>query len=126
VAGQIEQSLAKFAHISNRGVIVTDSALALVQRALIINLMSRYRLLAVYPSRVYVSDGGLMSFGLDRFEQFQQAADYVDRILKGEHPANLPVQFATRFELAINLKTAKALGVSFPPNLVVSANEVIE
>ncbi len=93
---------------------------------MIVTLAARHRLPAVYPSNYFVSGGGLISYGIDLADQYRRAADYVDRILKGEKPANLPVQAPTKYELAINLKTAKALGLTVPPTLVARADEVIE
>jgi putative tryptophan/tyrosine transport system substrate-binding protein len=125
-AGDIERSVAAFARTSNGGLIVTSSALAFSHHDLIVELAARYRLPAVYPARFFVSSGGLISYGPDRVEQYHGAAGYVDRILKGEKPGDLPVQAATKFELVINMKTAKALGLTVPPSLLVRADEVIE
>ena len=125
-AGVIERSIATFAQASNGGLIATASALTVVHRDLIIRLAARYKLPAVFHRRLFVASGGLMSYGVDIIDQFRQAAGYVDRILKGEKPANLPVQAPTRYELAINLKTAKALGLDVPPMLLARADEVIE
>jgi ABC-type uncharacterized transport system substrate-binding protein len=125
-AGVIERSIATFAQASNGGLIATASALTVVHRDLIIRLAARYKLPAVFHRRLFVASGGLMSYGVDIIDQFRQAAGYVDRILKGEKPANLPVQAPTRYELAINLKTAKALGLDVPPTLLARADEVIE
>ena len=125
-AGVIERSIATFAQASNGGLIATASALTVVHRDLIIRLAARYNLPAVFHRRLFVASGGLMSYGVDIIDQFRQAAGYVDRILKGEKPANLPVQAPTRYELAINLKTAKALGLDVPPMLLARAHEVIE
>jgi putative ABC transport system substrate-binding protein len=124
--GEIERAVAAFARTPNVGLIVTGSALATVHRRLIINLAARHKLPAAYVSRYFVTDGGLISYGPDLVDQYRQAAGYVDRILKGEKPADLPVQAPTRFELAINLKTAKALGLTVPPTLLARADEVIE
>ncbi|MGB8106732.1 MAG: ABC transporter substrate binding protein, partial [Pseudolabrys sp.] len=110
----------------NSGLIVTGSALTIVRRDLIIELAARHRLPTVYYDRYFVSAGGLISYGSNNVEQFRLAAGYVDRILKGEKPADLPVQTATQYELLINLKTAKALGLTVPPSLLARANEVIE
>src|SRR5262245_44061295 len=123
---EIERTIAAFAGSANGALIVTGSALAVTQRRLIIALAARHRLPAVYPSRFYVADGGLMSYGPDFIDQFRRAAGYVDRILKGEKPADLPVQGPTKYELVINLKTAKALGLTMPPSVLAQANEVIE
>jgi putative ABC transport system substrate-binding protein len=122
----IERSIADFARQSNSGLIVTASALALVHRERIVALAARYNLPAVYNQRVFVASGGLISYGADLLDQFRRAAGYVDRILKGEKPADLPVQAPTKYELAINLKTAKALGLDVPQTLLGRADEVIE
>ena len=110
-AGEIERAVTAFARAPNGGLIVTASGLATIHRDLIITLAARHKLPAVYPRRLFVTDGGLISYGTDRVDQFRQAAGYVDRILKGEKPADLPVQAPTKYELVINLKTAKALGL---------------
>jgi putative ABC transport system substrate-binding protein len=123
---EIERAVTAFARSGNGGLIVTASGLATVHRKLIIALAARHKLPAVYSRRLYVTDGGLMSYGADRIDQFRQAATYVDRILKGEKRADLPVQAPTKYELAINLKTAKALGLTVPPALLARADEVIE
>ena len=125
-AEEIERALGNFARSSNGGVIVTASALTTVHRELIIALAARHKLPAVYWQRVYVTDGGLISYGPDTIEQYRRAAGYVDRILKGEKPADLPVQAPTKYELLINAKTAKALGLTVPPTLLARADEVIE
>ena len=125
-ASGIERSVATFARGSNCGLIVTVSPLALRHRELIIALAARHKLPAVYPWRVFVADGGLISYGPDDIDQYRRAAGYVDRILKGEKPADLPVQAPTKYELVINLKTAKALGLEVPPTLLARADEVIE
>jgi putative tryptophan/tyrosine transport system substrate-binding protein len=125
-AGEMESAIAAFARSPNGGLIVTASALTVVRRDLIIALAARYRLPAVYYDRYYASAGGLISYGSNNVEEFRLAAGYVDRILKGEKPADLPVQTATRYELVINLKTAKALGLDVPPSLLTRADEVIE
>jgi putative ABC transport system substrate-binding protein len=125
-AGEIERAVPTFARPSNDGLIVTASALATRHRDLIIALAARLRLPAVYPYRFFVTIGGLISYGPDFVDQYRQAAGYVDRILKGEKPAELPVQAATKYELAINLKTAKALGLTVPPAVLARAGEVIE
>jgi putative ABC transport system substrate-binding protein len=125
-AGEIERAIAAFARSSNGGLIVTGSALAVVHRDLIITLAARHKLSAVYFQRFFVTTGGLISYGPDYLDQFRRAAGYVDRILKGEKPADLPVQAPTKYELVINLKTAKALGLTVPPTLLALADEVIE
>jgi putative tryptophan/tyrosine transport system substrate-binding protein len=106
--------------------IVAGSALATVQRDMIIELAARHRLPAVYFDRLFVASGGLISYGADLVDQFRRAADYVDRILKGEKPADLPVQAPTKYDLVINLKTAKALGLDVPASVLARADEVIE
>jgi len=123
---EIDRALAAFTRSPNGGLIVTGSALTVVRLDLIIALAARYRLPAVYYDRYYVAAGGLTSYGSNNVEQFRLAAGYVDRILKGEKPADLPVQTATKYELVINLKTAKALGLAVPPSLLARADEVIE
>jgi putative tryptophan/tyrosine transport system substrate-binding protein len=125
-AGEIERAITAFARSSNGGLIVLGSALANLHRELIIMLAARHQLPAVYPDRVFVTGGGLISYGPNRIDQFRRAAAYVDRILKGEKPADLPVQAPTKYELVINLKTAKALGLEVPPTLLARADEVIE
>jgi putative ABC transport system substrate-binding protein len=124
--GEMERAVAAFAHEPNGGLIVFSSALAFQHRELIITLAARHRLPAVYNDRAFVVTGGLTSYGPNRVEQYRPAAGYVDRILKGEKPANLPVQAPTKYELAINLRTAKALGLDVPPTLLARADEVIE
>jgi putative ABC transport system substrate-binding protein len=125
-AGEIERAVSSFTRSPNVGLLVTASPLATAQRDLIIDLAGRYRLPAVYPFRFYVAGGGLMSYGPDQIDQLPRAAGYVDRILKGENPAELPVQNPTKYELIINLKTAKALGLEVSPTLLARADEVIE
>ena len=115
-----------FARESNGGLIVTASSGAVALRELIIMLAARHRLPAVYPFRYFVTTGGLISYGPDPTDQFRRAAGYVDRILNGERPTDLPVQASTKFELAVNLKTAKALGLNVPPAVLARADEVIE
>ena len=125
-AGQIERSVAAFARSPNGGLIVTASTSAVIHRELITTLASRYKLPAVYYRRYFVTTGGLISYGPDFLDQFRSAAGYVDRILTGEKPADMPVQAPTKYELAINLKTAKALGLTVPDSLLARADEVIE
>jgi putative ABC transport system substrate-binding protein len=124
--GEIERDIAAFARSPNGGVVVTGSPEASRHRHLIITLAARHRLPAVYSYRSFVTDGGLISYGPDPIDQYRRAAGYVDRILKGEKPADLPVQAPTKYELVINLKTAKALGLQVPPSLLARADEVIE
>ena len=125
-AGEIERAVAAFARSGNGGLIVTASALTAVHRDLIFTLAARHRLPAVYFARHFVTGGGLISYGPDFLDQYRRAAGYVDRILKGEKPADLPVQAPTKYELVVNLKTAKALGLAVPPSLLARADEVIE
>jgi putative ABC transport system substrate-binding protein len=125
-ARDIEQTVTEFAGGSNRGLIAVATPLMNNNRDLIISLAARHRLPAVYPFRFWVTDGGLISYGNDPNDQSRQAAGYVDRILKGEKPADLPVQSATKYEMVINLKTAKALGLTVPPSLLSRADEMIE
>jgi putative ABC transport system substrate-binding protein len=123
-AGEIERTITAFSHSSNGGLIVTGSALAVVHRELIIALAARNNLPAAYFERLFVTRGGLVSYGPDLLDQFRRAAGYVDRILRGEKPADLPVQAPTKYELVINLKTARALGLDVPPKLLARADEV--
>jgi putative ABC transport system substrate-binding protein len=125
-APEIERAVTSFARSSNGGLIVTPSPLATRHRDLIITLAARHRLPAVYAWRYYVTDGGLISYGADPIDHYRRAAGYVDRILRGEKPADLPVQAPTKYELVINLKTAKTLGLEVPPTLLARADEVIE
>ena len=124
--GEIERAITAFARSSNGGLIVTGSPLTLVHRDLIITLAARHRLPAVYPFRYFATSGGLISYGPDTVDPFRRAAGYVDRILKGEKPADLPVQAPTKYELVVNLKTAKALGLEIPSSVLARADEVIE
>ena len=125
-ADEIERGVTAFARSGNGGLIVTASPLASVRRDLIITLAARYRLPAVYFESLFVKSGGLISYGTDFVDQYRRAAGYVDRILKGEKPADMPVQAPTKYELVINLKTAKALGLDVPHSLLARADEVIE
>ena len=125
-AGEIERDITTFARESNGGMIVTGSGLAIVHRQLIVTLAARYKLPAIYFERFFVTGGGLISYGPDLLDQYRRAAAYVDRILKGEKPADLPVQAPTKYEVAINIKTAKALGLEMPQSLLARADEVIE
>ena len=125
-AADIERDINVFARSSNGGMVVTGSALAIVHRDLIIALAARHRLPTVYFQRFMVTSGGLISYGPDIVDQYRRAAGYVDRILKGEKPADLPVQAPTKYELVLNLRTAKALGIEVPPTVLARADEVIE
>ena len=125
-AGEIERAITTFARTANGGLIVTPNASASVHRDLIVALAARHRLPAVYPFRYHADGGGLVSYGPDVVDQCRRAAGYVDRILKGEKPADLPVQAPTKYEMVINLKTAKALGLTLSESLIARADEVIE
>jgi putative ABC transport system substrate-binding protein len=125
-AGEVEPGITAFVRSSNDGLIVTGSPLALGHRDLIVALAARHKLPAVYPARFFVAAGGLISYGPDFLDQFRRAAGYVDRILKGEKPSDLPVQAATKYQLTINLKTAKALGLDLPATVLARVDEVIE
>ena len=125
-ARNIEEDLAEFARFPNGGVIVTRIGEAIAHRDPIIESVAQHRLPAVYPLRLFATAGGLAAYGPDIADDFRRAASYVDRILKGESPADLPVQAPTKYELVINLKTARALGLSVPPTLLSTADEVIE
>jgi putative ABC transport system substrate-binding protein len=122
----IEIAIKAFAHEPNGGVIVTASPTALLHRDLIIALVAQHKLPAIYPSRVYVAGGGLISYGPGLIDPYRRAAGYVDRILNGEKPADMPVQAPTKYEPVLNLETAKALGLTVPPTLLARADEVIE
>jgi putative ABC transport system substrate-binding protein len=124
--GEIERTFSAFAHSSNSGLLVTANSLADLHREMIITLAARSRLAAIYPFRYYATSGGLISYGPDLVDPYRRAAVYVDRILKGDKPSDLPVQNPTKYELVINLKTAKALGLQVPPGLSARADEVIE
>ena len=123
---EIERTFASFARRPNCGLIVTDNIGGAARRDFFVNLAARHKLPAAYPSRYWAADGGLMSYGANIAEQYRQAADYISRILKGEKPADLPVQVPTRYQLVINAKTAKTLGIEVPPMLLARADEVIE
>jgi putative tryptophan/tyrosine transport system substrate-binding protein len=125
-AGETERAIADFARTPNGGLVVTTSPAAIVNRKPIITLAAQHGLPAVYFLNTFAKDGGLISYGPDAFAQYRQAAGYIDRILKGEKPADLPVQAPTKYELVINLKTAKALGLTMPPAVLARADEVIE
>jgi len=125
-AAEMERSLTEFARLPNGGLILLSSALGNVRRDLIVKLAAKLRLPAVYPSRQFASAGGLIAYGSDSIDPHRKAASYIDRILKGEKPADLPVQAPTKYELAINLKTAKALNLTIPQALIARADEVVE
>jgi putative tryptophan/tyrosine transport system substrate-binding protein len=125
-AHEIERDVAAFARSPNGGLIITPSGASIRYRDLIITLAARHKLPAVYWASFFVTSGGLISYGADFLDQYRRAASYVDRILKGEKPADMPVQAATKYELAINIKTAKALGLTVPPSLLGRVDEVIE
>ena len=125
-AGEIERVIDSFAREPNGGLFVLPDIVTYVHRELIIARAARHRLPAIYPFRYFPAAGGLMSYGADPVDMFRRAAAYIDRILKGEKPADLPVQAPTKYELVINLKTAKALGLEVPPTLLARADEVIE
>jgi putative tryptophan/tyrosine transport system substrate-binding protein len=125
-AGEIEHGVTAFARSPNGGLIVTGGPLMVAHRDLMVALAARHRLPAVYTVRFFVTGGGLISYGPDRVDQWRRAAGYVDRILKGEKPGDLPVQAPTKYELIVNLKTAKALGLEIPPTLLARADEVID
>jgi putative tryptophan/tyrosine transport system substrate-binding protein len=125
-ADEIERAVAEFARQPNGGLIVVGGAPAVLRRDVIIPLAARHRLPAIYSDPVFIADGGLIAYGPDRTDQYRRAAGYVDRILKGEKPADLPVQVPTKYELVLNLKTAKALGIDVPPTVLARADEVIE
>jgi len=125
-ANEIERAIGELGQGSNNGLIVLPGSLTLLHRKLIITLAANHHVPAVYPYRYHVTDGGLISYGPDTIDQYRRAAGYIDRILRGEKPADLPVQLPTRFELVINLKTARALGLEVPSSLLALADEVIE
>jgi len=125
-ADELERSVAAFARVPNGGLVVTPSAPTLLHRNLIVTLAARYKLPAIYAERTFTAGEGLVSYGADFLNQYRQAAGYVDRILKGEKPGDMPVQAPTKYELVLNLKTAKALGLTVPPSVLSRADEVIE
>jgi putative tryptophan/tyrosine transport system substrate-binding protein len=125
-AGEIERAISAFAREPNGGLIVVANTLAVVHREMVVTLAAKHRLPAVYSGRDFVASGGLISYGPDRIDPSRRAASYVDRILKGEKPADLPVQAPTKYELVVNLKTAKTLGLEVPPTVLARADEVIE
>ena len=125
-AAEVERAVAAFARSANGGLVLTASPLSVFHRDLIITLAARYKLPAVYDSRIYVAAGGLVSYGPNFADQFRRAAGYIDRILKGAKPADLPVQAPSKYELIINLKTAKALGLTVPQSILARADEVVE
>jgi ABC-type uncharacterized transport system substrate-binding protein len=125
-AADLERAIEALALVPNSGLVLPPDSMTIAHRDLVIALAARHRLPAVYPLHLFVAAGGLMSYGTDQNEMFRLAASYVDRILRGDKPADLPVQAPTKFETAVNLKTAKALGLTVPPGLLVAADEVIE
>jgi len=125
-SGEVERAISAFASSPNGGLIVTAAPLALVRRDLIITLAARHKLCAIYNLRSYVAAGGLISYGTDIYDLYRRAAGYIDRVLKGEKPSDLPVQAPTKFETVINMKTARALGITMPASLITRADEVIE
>jgi putative ABC transport system substrate-binding protein len=125
-AADVERSIESFARAPNGGLILPPDVTTITHRDLILALAAKYRLPAIYPFRLFVAAGGLMSYGTDQIDMFGQTASYVDRILRGAKPADLPVQTPTKYETILNLKTAKALGLTVPPGLIVAADEVIE
>jgi len=125
-AEEIKRAIDALAREPNRGLLVPPDNFVAAHRALVIDLAARHRLPAVYPYRFFAKDGGLVSYGVDLVDLFRRAATYVDRIFRGAKPADLPVQLPSKFELVINLKTARALGLTVPPKLLFTADEVIE
>jgi putative ABC transport system substrate-binding protein len=123
---EFEQVMAKLGGEWGGGLIIDPDAFTSIHRKLIVELAARYRMPAIYPRRFFATDGGLASYGIDDVEHYRQVAVYIDRVLRGEKPADLPVQQPTKYELVINLKTAKGLGLSIPPNLLARADQVIE
>jgi putative ABC transport system substrate-binding protein len=125
-AADIEHAIKSFAGVPNGGLVLPPDSTTLTNRDLILSLAARHRLPAVYPFRSFVMAGGLMSYGTDQVNMFGQTASYIDRILRGANPADLPVQAPTKYETTLNLKTAKALGLTVSPGLIIAADEVIE
>jgi putative tryptophan/tyrosine transport system substrate-binding protein len=125
-ASDIERAIESFARVPNGGLVLPPDATTTAHRDFIVGLAARHRLPAVYTLRSFVEDGGLMSYGADQVDMFRQAAGYVDRILRGADPADLPVQVPVKYETILNLKTAKALDLAVPPGLLVAADKVIE
>ena len=125
-AADIERVIASFARVPDGGLVLPPDAMTLTHRDLVVALAARHRLPAVYAIQAFVTAGGLMSYGTDQNDMFRLAASYVDRILRGDKPADLPVQAPTKFETTVNLKTAKALGLTVPSGLLVAADELIE
>jgi putative tryptophan/tyrosine transport system substrate-binding protein len=119
-------AVAEFARHSNSGLVIVSDSFVVVHRELIMGLAARHRLPAIYPFRYFATEGGLASYGVDRDDSYRRVATYVDRILRGAKPADLPIEAPTKFELVINLKTANALGLTVPPTLLTRADEVIE
>jgi putative tryptophan/tyrosine transport system substrate-binding protein len=124
--GEVERAISAFASSPNGGLIVTAAPLAMARRDLIVTLAARHKLCATYNLRTYVTAGGLISYGTDIPDLYRRAAGYIDRVLKGEKPSDLPVQAPTKFETVINMKTAKTLGITMPASLLTRADEVIE
>jgi putative tryptophan/tyrosine transport system substrate-binding protein len=124
--GEVERAISAFASSPNGGLIVTAAPLAMARRDLIVRLAARHKLCAIYNLRTYVTAGGLISYGTDIPDLYRRAAGYIDRVLKGEKPSDLPVQAPTKFETVINMKTAKTLGITMPASLLTRADEVIE
>ena len=125
-AAETTSAFETFAHEPNVGLILPPSALAITQRDLVVSLAQRYRVPAIYPYRYFCASGGLAAYGIDIIDEYKRAASYIDRILRGEKAADLPVQYATKFDLVINLKTAKTLGLTIAPSFILTADEVIE
>jgi putative ABC transport system substrate-binding protein len=123
---EVERAVAAFARSANGGLIIVPGGSATAHRGLIVALASQHKLPAIYPGRHFITSGGLISYEPDYVDQYQRAAGYVDRILRGEKPADLPIQTPTKYELVVNLKAAKALGLDVPPSLIARADEVIE